>query len=228
MYHQISEPSPRRTPYRGLTVSPKSFERQMNLMRFLGYQGLSIKETIPYLIRKNADKIFGITFDDGFRNVYDYALPVLQRFGFTATSYFVVRQIGRTNAWDSGKGVPSSPLMTSKEILQWALSGNEVGSHTLDHVYLSRVSTAVAQKQIFDSKKELEQILGISVTAFCYPYGDYRVEHQVMVRDAGYTNATSTIHGFVENTDNVFSLPRISISRSMYLPQFFWKCLMNH
>ena len=89
MYHQIGEPAPKGTPYRGLTVHPKDFTRQMAWMSRLGYRGLSMRDLLPYLKGEAKGKVFGITFDDGYRNVLQNALPVLTQYGFTSTNYFV-------------------------------------------------------------------------------------------------------------------------------------------
>lgn len=86
MYHQIGEPAPRGTPYRGLTVHPASFRRQMTWLRRFGYRGLSMRDLMPYVRGERSGKVFGITFDDGYRNVHRNAMPVLGELGFTATN----------------------------------------------------------------------------------------------------------------------------------------------
>src|SRR5690554_840479 len=99
MYHQIGEPAAKGAPYRSLTVHPAAFRRQMNWLRRLGYKGLSMRELLPYVRGEKHGKVVGITFDDGYRNVYRNALPVLRHNGFTATNYFVVQQLGGGNVW---------------------------------------------------------------------------------------------------------------------------------
>jgi peptidoglycan/xylan/chitin deacetylase (PgdA/CDA1 family) len=197
-------------------------------MRRFGYRGLSMRELMPYLRGECAGKVFGITFDDGFRNVYLHALPILQQLGFTATNYFVARQFDGGNIWDLDKGIPFSSLMNVTEMREWAAAGNEVGSHTLDHVHLPRVSCVEARRQIVESKRELEQALGAPVTAFCYPYGDHTPEHRCMVREAGYENATLTARGLAGPADDLFGLPRVTVSRSTHLLRFLQKCLTRY
>ena len=80
MYHQIDASPPKGTPLRGLTVTPERFGRQMGLLRWMGYRGVSINELEPYLRGEKTGKVVGITFDDGYRNNLEHALPVLQRF----------------------------------------------------------------------------------------------------------------------------------------------------
>ncbi|MBN3265960.1 polysaccharide deacetylase [Bordetella bronchiseptica] len=228
MYHQIGEPAPRGTPYRGLTVHPASFRRQMTWLRRFGYRGLSMRDLMPYVRGERSGKVFGITFDDGYRNVHRNAMPVLGELGFTATNYFVAHQLDGGNVWDLEKGIPFSALMSAQEMREWHQAGNEVGSHTLDHVHLPRMAADEARRQIRQSKDELEQVLGAPVTAFCYPYGDHTDEHRVMAREAGYDNATLTVRGLASAADDPFGLPRVTVSRSTHLLRFLQKTLTGY
>jgi len=228
MYHQIELPAPRGTKFRSLTVPPASFRRQMRWMRRLGYQGLSMRELMPYLRGDKAGKVFGITFDDGFRNVLEHALPVLKETGFTATNYFLANQLGGSNDWDAANGVPTAALMSQPEMLQWAQAGQEVGSHGLEHLHLNRLTQDEAQQQIAQSRQQLSQLVGQEVTAFCYPYGDFNPEHVQMAQAAGYVSATTTERGLVQATDGLFELPRVGIWRSTHLLKFLQKCLTQH
>ena len=167
MYHQVAVPVPRGSAFRGLTVHPKSFARQMQWMHRLGYRGLSMRDLMPYLKGEQTGKVFGITFDDGFRNVFENALPVLQACGFTSTNYFVANQFDGGNVWDAEKGVAPSSLMSKQEMRAWAEAGQEVGSHTLDHVHLSALSLDAAREQLkmhpFVANKTWTQALNFSL-----------------------------------------------------------------
>lgn len=225
MYHQVGVPSPRGTPYRGLTVHPRDFARQMTWMSRLGYRGLSMRDLMPYLRGDASGKVFGITFDDGYRNVFENALPVLNRLGFTSTNYFVVHQFDGGNVWDAKKGVPHSPLMSVDEMRKWAAAGQEVGSHTLDHVHLPEVSPEIAYRQIAQSRTELGALLDTEIGAFCYPYGSETPGVREWVRKAGYSNATTTVRGLVRHDDDLFGLPRVTVARSTNIFRFLQKCL---
>jgi len=228
MYHQIDVPAPRGTNFRGLTVHPKSFARQMSWMHRLGYRGLSMRDLMPYLRGERTGKVFGITFDDGFRNVFTHALPVLTELGFTSTNYLVAHQFDGGNVWDAQNNVPFQPLMTIEEARGWAQAGQEVGSHTLDHVHLPELSIEDALTQIKDSRRILSEVVAQDITAFCYPYGHFKPEHAEMVAQAGYQNATTTQRGFAGARDQPFLLPRVGIWRSTHLLRFFQKCLTGH
>ena len=187
-----------------------------------------MRDLMPYLKGEQSGKVFGITFDDGFRNVYVNALPVLTELGFTSTNYFVANQFDGGNVWDANNNVPFSPLMTIAEARSWANSGQEVGSHTLDHVHLPELSFDQARQQITQSRQILSETVEQDVTAFCYPYGHFKPEHAEMAAEAGYENATTTRRGLAGPQDGSFLLPRVGIWRTTHLLRFFQKCLTGH
>lgn len=223
MYHQIDTPPVRGTPLRGLVVSPGSFARQMGLLRLLGYRGLSMHDLAPYLQGKSQGKVVGITFDDGYQNNVKNALPVLTKYGFTATCYGVSSMIGGTNSWDRHIGVPEKPLMTLQDWCRWRDAGMDIGSHTCTHAKLTELSACQAREQIAQSKQELEQTLGCEVRHFCYPYGGYGPEHQEMARETGYASATTTNRGRVHAGDDPYTLRRIIVACSTNPLQFLMK-----
>lgn len=225
MYHQIGQPAPKGTPYRSLIVHPADFRRQMTWLRRFGYRGLSMRDLMPYLSGERQGKVVGITFDDGYRNVYQHALPILVQQGFTATNYFVARQLGGGNVWDREKGIAHSDLMSVDEMRAWATAGMEVGSHTLDHPYLPKLSPELADQQIRQSRHELQDAIAAEVTAFCYPYGGETPELRAMVRNAGYLNATTTQGGLANSSDDIYGLPRVTVARSTNIFRFLQKCM---
>src|SRR5690606_27636078 len=129
------------------------------------------------------------------------------------------------NVWDAEKGIAHSALMSADELRGWASAGMEVGSHTLDHPFLPKLSPELADYQIRQAKFELEQVLGADVTAFCYPYGGETPEVRRMVSSAGYTNATTTQGGLANATDDPYGLPRVTVARSTNILRFLQKCL---
>jgi peptidoglycan/xylan/chitin deacetylase (PgdA/CDA1 family) len=227
MYHQIDAPPPRGIALRGLVVAPSSFAWQMCMLRLLGYRGLSMRDLEPYLEGKKNGKVVGITFDDGYQNNLLNALPILQKNKFTATCYGVSGLIGGINAWDRDK-VAVKPLMTLADWRAWRDAGMDIGSHTQTHPKLTELSEDQARKQIFESKRELEQAIGCEVRHFCYPYGCYDTTHQRMVRDACYVTATSTHRGRVEAGADPFTLRRIMVARAANPLQFFLKIASNY
>jgi peptidoglycan/xylan/chitin deacetylase (PgdA/CDA1 family) len=223
VYHQISEAPPKGAPFRGLYVSPGAFGRQMALLKLLGYQGLSMSALLPYLKGERSGKVVGITFDDGYFNNLTHALPVLQRHGFSSTCYAVSNLLGRTNVWDEGIGIAQVPLMDAGQLRQWAAGGQEVGSHTQNHVRLLQSDAATARAEMVQDKAALEGILATPVRHFCYPYGEYAPEHVIMAREAGFDTVTTTRRGRSSVGANLLELPRVPVVRSTSLPVFWLK-----
>jgi peptidoglycan/xylan/chitin deacetylase (PgdA/CDA1 family) len=222
-YHQIDETPPYGTPFRSLVVSPASFARQMAWLRLLGYQGLSMSALLPYLQGKKTGKVVGITLDDGYRNNLDHALPVLHKNGFSSTCYMVSGQLGGTNVWDAALGVPAQPLMNKQQLRAWVAGGQEVGSHTCNHVDLSVTPTVQVSHELANSRQTLENLLDTPVQHFCYPYGRFLPEHLLAVRNAGYLTATTTQRSRVSAADDVLSLPRVPVLRSTTLAVLWLK-----
>ena len=220
LYHQIAPLPQRDMPFHGLLVHPDRFRSQMNWLKRSGYQGLSLRDAMPYIKGTKTGKVAVITFDDGFLNVLENAAPVLAEHGFTATNYFVANQVGGSNAWDHALGVPPTPLMSVAQLRQWAALGHEVGAHTLDHVHLDSTENSEARRQIAVSKTALEDMLGAEVPNFCFPYGENSPIHREMAREAGFETATTTVRGRARPSDDPFGIPRISVRRRDIWPKF--------
>lgn len=227
MYHHIAPPPPEGTPSRNLYVSPAHFRRQMRALKQLGYQGCSIAELVPRFLLEKPGKYVGITFDDGYEDVYANALPVLQETGFTATAYFVSREVGGFNRWDSGLRFPMARCMDLQQLRQWKALGHEVGGHTLEHRRLAEIAPDEAWRQIADCRRELEDMAGAPVEAFSYPYGSFNHMTGVLARDAGFTSAVTTLRKRATATDDPFFLPRFNVRRTNTLAAFLWKCLLR-
>lgn len=223
VYHQISEAPPKGAPFRGLYVSPTAFARQMALLRLLGYQGLAMSALLPYLKGEKSGKVVGITFDDGYLNNLSHALPVLQRHGFSSTCYAVSNLLGQTNVWDREIGIAQVPLMDAAQLRLWVAGGQEVGSHTQNHVRLLQIDAPTALGEMTQDKAALEALLATPVQHFCYPYGEYAPEHVVMSREAGFRTVTTTRRGRSTVNSNLLELPRVPVVRSTSLPVFWLK-----
>ena len=228
MYHQIDVPPARGTPLRGLVVSPGSFARQMFLLKRLGYRGLAMRDLEPYLRGEKRGRVVGITFDDGYRNNVQNALPVLMKHGFGATCYAVSGMIGAVNSWDREVGVAQKPLMSAKDWRVWLEKGMEVGSHTRTHADLSKLGADEAAREIALSRHELEDGLQCEVRHFCYPYGRFDTTHRQLVQAAGYVTATTTHRGRAQVGDDLYALRRVLVAQATHLLQFALKIMSSY
>lgn len=227
-YHQVAVAPPKGAAYRSLYVAPNDFARQMTLLKWLGYRGLSMTELQPYLLGERSGKVVGITFDDGYLNNLIHALPVLKRYGFSSTCYAVSQRLGATNIWDQPVGIVQTDLMTGAELKQWVLGGQEVGGHTRHHVHLTEVEVPFAQTEIALCKTELEEACGQPVNHFCYPYGEYASAHKDIVRAAGYRTATTTQRSRCALGEDLMALPRVPVVRSTTALAFVTKILTGY
>jgi len=223
VYHQIAAAPPKGSPFRSLYVAPEAFGRQMAWLERLGYLGLSMTALQPYLNGKKNGKVVGITFDDGYLNNLSNALPSLTKHGFSSTCYAVSGLLGKTNVWDESTGIAQTPLMNEAQLRQWVSAGQEVGSHTHQHIDLTFSDKDTCQLEISLDKSELESVVKKPVEHFCYPYGRYQPEHINMVDDIGFVTATTTQRSRCHSKTDMLQLPRVPVLRSTTLPVFWLK-----
>lgn len=204
-YHQLG-PAPRGVRLKGLFVSARLFERQLAELRAGGFAPGSLAECAGPL---RPGRVV-LTFDDGFASVLRYGLEPLARHQFHAVQFLVGDRLGKSNAWDQVHGEVSSPLMDVAQIRDWLAAGHEIGSHTLTHPLLTKISVALAREEITASKKQLEDVFGRAITHFCYPYGDWNPAVRDLVIAAGYRTASTTDHGVNTAAVSPFELRRIT------------------
>jgi peptidoglycan/xylan/chitin deacetylase (PgdA/CDA1 family) len=227
-YHQIEVAPPKGAPYRGLYVSPSAFNRQMALLKLLGYRGLSMSGLMPYLSGELQGKVVGISFDDGYLNNLTYALPVLQKYGFSSTCYAVSQLLGKSNEWDLDIGIAQTPLMTAVQLVAWVAGGQEVGAHTRHHTHLTQIDVSSCQDEIKLSKAELEAMTHSPISHFCYPYGDFNEEAAMIVGSTGFQSATTTQRSRCHAGDDLMRLPRVPVLRTTSLLSFGLKLLTSY
>ncbi|MFA6618256.1 MAG: polysaccharide deacetylase family protein [Candidatus Neomarinimicrobiota bacterium] len=163
---------------------PKQFERQMRYLAKKGYIGKSLKE---YLANPQ-DNYFVITFDDAYESVYKNAFPLLQELGFTASIFVICNYMGKNNTWDFTPGKIYSRHMDKESILKLHHAGWEIGSHGLDHLVITSMSSEEAMNDLQESKAILEDLVGEDVESFCFPFGNYTKEIVEKAKKAAYKN----------------------------------------
>lgn len=224
MYHNIGEP-PEGARLRGLYVRTGAFGRQMWLLKLLGYKGLSMSAAMPYLRGEKSGRVAVITFDDGYLDTLENALPILNTFGFSATCYFVSGRTGESNDWDAAALNVRKQLMSNEQIKAWQAAGMEVGAHSRTHPRLTACTDAELQAELAGSKADLEALTGAPVTQFCYPYGDLDARVADAARNVGYIAATTTQRGRARPGEDAMRLRRILVSGSNMLYLFLIKIL---
>jgi peptidoglycan/xylan/chitin deacetylase (PgdA/CDA1 family) len=183
MYHGVAEVT---EDPNDLCVTPTRFAEQLTWLKRRGLRGVGIGTLVDALHAGRARGLVGITFDDGYVNVAEHALPVLLRHGFTATMFIISDRLGGTNEWDEG---PAWPLMSAGQVGQLAEAGMEIGSHGATHQRLAGADAGPLQAEVSGSRASLGQLLGAPPRGFAYPYGSMDAAARQAVRDAGYDYA---------------------------------------
>ena len=220
MYHIVD--NPRDTSEQKYCCSVKNFEQQMQYLKQTEYSPVSLDSYISSL-RNNSpipDNPIIITFDDGFEDFLHNAVPAAQKHDVPLTLFMVAKGIGGTNQWMHVGGKPKRKLLNQKDLLDCAVAGVTIGSHTLSHPRLTEVDDKLANNEIKLSKMHLQDVLGEEVKHFAYPYGLYDPKHLRIVEEAGYVSACSTRSGFNRNDINLFELRRIEVYGSDSLWHF--------
>lgn len=224
-YHSISDV--RRD---GLSISTAEFESHLRTLREANMESATLTELWSHIQSTGLDRPAAeergkvvITFDDGYRDNYELALPLLRKYGYTATFFVVTDLIGtnRLNDFDipkpsQGLGPLSSfMLMNWREVAVLAASGMQIGSHTCRHtVFGSDLSDEMMEVEVRRSRDTLESHLNCKVDLFCYPRGKLDPRAYKILRRAGYHIAVVTPNlrdGIVETR---YTLKRIGIYRS--------------
>ncbi|NIA23393.1 MAG: polysaccharide deacetylase family protein [Proteobacteria bacterium] len=186
----------------------KQFEAFMYYLKKHNYNILPV----TVLLEKNhtySGKDVIITFDDGYEDIYEYVLPIMKRYGFPFAIFPIVDFIGKYNDWDFVVG-PKTKHLSEKQLK--ILAKNKlvtIGSHSLNHLDLKRVSGEIAEREINESKRELEGILGKSVEIFSYPFGKYNEKVRRTVIRSGYKMALSYYKG--NKKCDMFAIPRTGV-----------------
>jgi peptidoglycan/xylan/chitin deacetylase (PgdA/CDA1 family) len=214
LYHRVADD---RDP---LAVSPRRFREQMDCLAAAGFEVIDLAQVVDLLETGSpGSRTIGLTFDDGFADVRDQALPVLSRHGFHAT-VFVTTGVtdGRTSfGWYERQ----PPVLGWDEIVELDREGTlHFEAHTVSHPNLLDVDDARAAAEIGDCREELSQHLGRPVTLFAYPAGLHGERERRLARQAGYRAAVSCEPGLNGPHTDRFALRRRQIDAADTLLDF--------
>jgi peptidoglycan/xylan/chitin deacetylase (PgdA/CDA1 family) len=214
MYHKVGTP-PTGSRLKKLWVSVDAFRWQMDYLKKRGYEVLTLRRVVEDRAAGRAipPSAVVLTFDDGYRNNLENALPVLRAVGFPATLYVVVHAVGRDNFWHDPYSEVRLPMLSWEDILILRDAGWDIGSHTLTHPRLTRLSLEEANHEIVESRRILENRVGVPPVSFAHPYGNGadHVEIRRRIQDAGYRTAVSVHRGKGDLAREPFCLKRIFV-----------------
>jgi len=214
MYHAVEEGASDPRPYYDTNVSPQVFARQMQQLRDGGYRAVSLEQALALLRAGDAgQKFVVITFDDGYRDFYEMAYPILARCQFTATVFLITERTSDRPACFKEK-----ECLTWNEVRELRSKGISFGSHTVTHPELKFLSLEQVNAELENSKKTIEDHIGAAVQSFSYPYAFPEVNQQFtrqlreLLLKCGYENGVTTILGTAKFHTDQFFLPRLPVN----------------
>jgi len=200
----------------GLTVGVGLFEEYCRFFK-RHFNVVSLANLVDKLEEGgHLNRELATTFDDRYRDNFEYAAPVLEKLGLPATFFIVTQWIGTDVVpwWDRQQGV-QYPWMTWDQVRSLHERGFEFGVHTRTHVDLGTVVDIEAHEEILGARRELEERLGKPAELFAYPYGrlaNLADVNRRLIRGAGFRCCCSCFGGVIDGGTDPFHLRRVPIS----------------
>ncbi|BCZ46864.1 deacetylase [Clostridium gelidum] len=212
-YHSInSDPLKKNS----ITMSKEKFREQLKIIKDSGYITLTMAELNDYLFKDKSmpEKSVVISFDDGYRDNYNNAFPILKEFNMNATIFVISSYLNRDS------------YLTAEEIKEMSDYGIDIESHTVSHVKLSTLSYKDQLKELKNSKDTIENITGKPVISIAYPEGKFNKDTKKATLEAGYSMGFTIERGYADRNDNPAQLNRICVDYT-YKPNNIINVLKN-
>lgn len=200
-YHNISDKS-----NDSYTVFTSEFEKQMKLLSDLNYRTMSIEEIFGNKFNRINEKIIIITFDDGFKEVYKNAIPILKKYNYKATFFITTDFIADEN---------KSNYMNWEEVRDLNSLGYDIGLHSHKHTILSGLSEEELKEDIYKSQKLFYENMGFKPNLYSIPYGKKNSFNNNVInllKKVGFEYIFTQINGFICENTSRYQIPRNNIS----------------
>lgn len=218
-YHRVSDDRDE------LAVTPRRFREQMGFLAAEGYRAVDVATAVG-LLADPPPRTICLSFDDGYLDVAEHALPVLEEHGFSATVFLATGVTGGSAAFSWYRAQP--PLMSWEDVARLDGGALRFEAHTVTHPNLLALGDEEARGEISGSKRELEERLGRPVEIFCYPAGLYRPRDRALVAEAGFRTACTCEPGLNTAATDPLQLRRIQIDARDRLLDFRAKAGGGH
>lgn len=226
MYHRIGH-----RPGDKNTVSPERFELQLQYLEDHKFTTFTLSDWYQKVHNgvKIPEKSVILTFDDGYRDNWELAMPLLLRYGCTATVFMISSLVGKTNLWEKKELRQGVKMMEAEHLREWTRGGMEVGSHGVAHCRVTTFNEEELKKETLHSKQILEEITGEKVNFFCYPNGSFNEIVVKVLQEMGYWGSVAIYENASWNEPvKWFALPRIRVTNSDEPGIFRWKVSKYH
>lgn len=195
-----------------LSTTVETFKSEMDWLAANGYHPVTMEDLDAYftLNRSLPGKPVVLTFDDGYRDLYTTAYPILKAHGFKAVAYIVSGFVGLQR------------YVTTAMILEMHANGIEIASHTVNHPNLAHTPSFLVVYQVVASKQWLENLIGEPVVDFAYPSGQYSASAEAALAHAGYSSAVTEDVGTYHTWATRLLWARVRSSGGETLSQFIY------
>ncbi len=207
LYHHVTDSADKLDSR--YNVSPAVFEEQMKWLYNNGYQTISVTR-LAELVRAGGqvpERPVVITFDDGNLDVFEYAFPAMQKYGFAGTFYIVENYLD------------SQEMISTDQVQQLIQSGWEIGLHSRTHANLTGAGVDLAD-EIRLAKLDMEEKLGIAVNSFAYPFGAINPDVIRLTASYGFTSAVGLGVSTNHSLNTIYYLDRIEIQNDYDMTKF--------
>ena len=213
LYHSISDDNSE------MSLNVDIFENQIKYLKNSGYTSINFDE-----IDHKAKKQIIITFDDGYKDIFINALPILKKYNFKATCFFVTNLIGQENNWDiKKKNFLRKEIMSANDINHWISSGMNIGSHSHNHLDLTKISEQNLLNELEYSKKILEDKFSNISNIFCYPYGKVNQNVYALTKKIYNKAVTTNRSRYDLYKHNSHLIPRIDMGKNFSTLKLYLK-----
>ena len=218
MYHSVSDAPAAATG--ALSVRPAMFAAQLRHLRNHGFSGLTFGELCQR--RRSGQPLparpIVLTFDDGYADLIEAAVPIMIEQGFPATVFV-------TTGWLRGaaryvSGTPPDRMLSWGQVTQLSSAGLEIAAHSHSHPQLDQISEPRLRVELAGSRRLLEDRLGHPVCSLAYPYGYSSKRVRAVAREIGYLQAAVVANAVAQSACDHFAVPRLTIRRSTSLASF--------
>lgn len=210
MYHYIRDYNRPDDPIgTNLSVSPSTFDQQMQWLKDHDYQTFSLSDFDKISRLDPGTKAVILTFDDGYKDAYEHAYPILKKYGFIGVFYIIAGSVG------------DGAYLTWDQIKELHQNGMIIGSHTISHPDLRNISDTELTSQLSGSRNLIKDHTGITTTDFCYPAGKYNEQVIQKLQELGYQTATTVDPGLASQDSSLYELPRYRITNDVNFDYFF-------
>lgn len=195
-----------------VSIAPRTFADQMKALAETGFRGISMKEALTYRQANGRwpENSAVLTFDDGFANFYETAMPEIAKHSFSATVFVISGHVGGHNDWDAPPAVlGSQSMLTWSQVKELDEQGIEIGAHTRTHPDLRRLSKPEIEAEITGCCSDISERTGQAVESFAYPYGYLNRQAEEVAQQAMRSACTTELRR--TNDEPFHLLPRVDM-----------------